>query len=289
MEKRVAGALSPFLDRLRIEAIIPKSQYHKYTASLSLTLYGTRSSGKEIGEYLLQNKISLSAVLRPISHPYENPHQYLHSSRSIVSVEASANDTKSQIDAIYNALTAAEDLPEMEPDPALITRMYKHQKQALQFMAEKERIIDHKRFDPKKSLWQYDETSRIYKNVITSQRSPEEPGQTKGGILADDMGLGKTIEIISLLLKERAGEEFFSLSGSRRFKSPGTLIVCPLSTVQNWEEQVMAHVKADHLKVNIYHGQNRCQDPSILSKYDVVLTTYSVFIVRIQQGSQSWS
>lgn len=46
-----------------------------------------------------------------------------------------------------------------------------------------------------------------------------------GGILADDMGLGKTIEMISLLLGDK--------------KKMPSLVVCPMSLVYNWQEEII--------------------------------------------------
>jgi len=47
-----------------------------------------------------------------------------------------------------------------------------------------------------------------------------------------------------------------------------TLIVCPLSTVSNWEEQIRQHVHPNsNLKVYIYHGSGRSQRAEHLSKY----------------------
>jgi len=52
-----------------------------------------------------------------------------------------------------------------------------------------------------------------------------------GACLADDMGLGKTIELIALMLHERAGRA--------RKSSPGpTLLVCPMSVVGNWQKEI---------------------------------------------------
>ncbi|KAJ2805140.1 hypothetical protein H4R21_001371 [Coemansia helicoidea] len=56
----------------------------------------------------------------------------------------------------------------------------------------------------------------------------------------------------------------------------GTLVVCPLSTLGNWEEQIQTHVRARTLRVHAYHGGARCRDPRQLSRYDVVLTTFNV-------------
>ena len=81
-------------------------------------------------------------------------------------------------------------------------------------------------------------------------------------------------------------------------RSRATLIVCPLSTVQNWESQIEEHVvkpdggkeyrmtidevedgkgksKQKELSVYIYHGTNRTTDPIELANYDVVITTFS--------------
>ncbi|KAJ1725271.1 hypothetical protein LPJ53_000498 [Coemansia erecta] len=56
----------------------------------------------------------------------------------------------------------------------------------------------------------------------------------------------------------------------------GTLIVCPLSTMGNWEEQVASHVRSRALSIYSYHGPGRIQNPKKLCEYDIVLTTYNV-------------
>ena len=79
-------------------------------------------------------------------------------------------------------------------------------------------------------------------------------------------------------------------------RSRATLIVCPLSTVVNWESQLEEHIgvlrKAaaskkrkgegssattpePGLSVYVYHGANRCNRLDELADYDVVITTYS--------------
>jgi SWI/SNF-related matrix-associated actin-dependent regulator of chromatin subfamily A3 len=97
-------------------------------------------------------------------------------------------------------------------------------------------------------------------------------------------------------------------------RSKGTLLVCPMSTITNWEEQIKEHwdgevdivggasgklppkviekkwkppKKAgessdddddddfDLLKVYIYHGAARRADPAYLAEFDIVVTTFS--------------
>ncbi|OLY80396.1 Helicase-like transcription factor [Smittium mucronatum] len=56
----------------------------------------------------------------------------------------------------------------------------------------------------------------------------------------------------------------------------GTLIICPLSTVYNWEDQIKVHTARGALKTYIYHGADRERSTKYLSKFDVVITTYNI-------------
>ncbi|KAG0252829.1 hypothetical protein BG011_006717 [Mortierella polycephala] len=245
----------------------------------------------------------------------------------------SAEEIKNQIDGVFKGLRSATDLPEVEPAQTLATVMYRHQKQALYFLLEREKQEDYSDNEKNKltSLWRVRQAHShhpTYLNVVTSQETSIKPTSMRGGILADDMGLGKTITVISLIMATldrgmysqlrvnkgaalappiTAAPDFLN-SGDQvteydsppsptirpllptaprkptlkkrltnlRTKSHATLIVCPLSTVQNWEEQFEAHVRKDALQVYVYHGGQRVSDPSYLAKHDVVITTYNL-------------
>ncbi|BEI89113.1 uncharacterized protein CcaverHIS019_0204750 [Cutaneotrichosporon cavernicola] len=81
-------------------------------------------------------------------------------------------------------------------------------------------------------------------------------------------------------------------------RSKATLLVCPMSTITNWEDQIKEHwdgdvevvggtsppvkkgVKKptdpeDTLRVYIYHGTGRKADPRYLAGFDIVITSYS--------------
>ncbi|KAJ3329419.1 hypothetical protein HDU76_007945 [Blyttiomyces sp. JEL0837] len=302
VEKGTAAILSPALGKLRMEAAIPRTQFNKYSAALHLTLYGRRAFGQDLGVYLARNKVILRPITNVSSTPYENPHAVMTNIRSVSQpVVDAAEEAKSQIDAVYKALIAAQDLPEKEPDALIITPMYKHQKQALFFLHQKEQAVDFAKYDPKTSLWRLEPDNRTYRHVITNEKIHQSPKQFKGGILADDMGLGKTIEVISLIMTTRA--EFIEAGidpeteghcsndvdegKSSLISSGATLIVCPLSTIHNWEEQIGAHVRADGLKVTVYHGPTRIQDPNELSKFDVVITTYNLLSSEYSKDMKS--
>eukprot|EP00531_Pseudo-nitzschia_arenysensis_P016971 CAMPEP_0116148846 /NCGR_PEP_ID=MMETSP0329-20121206/18598_1 /TAXON_ID=697910 /ORGANISM="Pseudo-nitzschia arenysensis, Strain B593" /LENGTH=1297 /DNA_ID=CAMNT_0003645053 /DNA_START=67 /DNA_END=3960 /DNA_ORIENTATION=+ len=58
----------------------------------------------------------------------------------------------------------------------------------------------------------------------------------------------------------------------------GTLVVCPLIALYQWKEEIEKFTKPDALTICIYHGNDRHEKfpREMLSKYDIVLTTYQV-------------
>ena len=58
--------------------------------------------------------------------------------------------------------------------------------------------------------------------------------------------------------------------------SKTTLLVAPLSTLANWEDQIATHIQPGTLSYYVYHGGNRISDINELAKYDMVITTYSI-------------
>ncbi|CAM9404773.1 unnamed protein product [Pylaiella littoralis] len=77
----------------------------------------------------------------------------------------------------------------------------------------------------------------------------------------------------SVLVERLSGHEA-GLSPVSVDASQGTLVVCPMSVLTNWESQLAEHVKEGALDVYAYHGGGRNQDANFLAKKDVVITTY---------------
>jgi hypothetical protein len=213
-------------------------------------------------------------------------------------------EIRNEVLGMFDSLEKSENLPEMEPDSRITTELLKHQKQGLYFMTNKEKERTMTTDDKGNgSLWRvrtHGNGQQVYYNVITGQSVARSPPQVLGGLLADMMGLGKTLSILSLIMTtlDEATEwaqlapsapEPISQCRSKRGRgeplpvvdlaplsqnSKATLLVSPLSTIANWEEQIKQHVKPDSLRYYIYHGASRTKDAKKLSEYDLVITTY---------------
>jgi SNF2 family DNA or RNA helicase len=87
-----------------------------------------------------------------------------------------------------------------------------------------------------------------------------------GACLADDMGLGKTIQVIALLLHERAAGD-----GKRP-----ALLICPTSVVGNWQRELARFAPA--LSVLAYHGAARKQLnlAEQAAQHNVVISSYAL-------------
>ena len=93
--------------------------------------------------------------------------------------------------------------------------------------------------------------------------------------------------------------------------SRATLIVCPLSTVSNWEDQFREHWNGEvtvvggsgsiskdmitrsgnsnctPLRVYVYHGNSRKPDPLFLADFDAVITTYATLASEYSKQTRS--
>ncbi|KAJ3181568.1 hypothetical protein HDU85_003510 [Gaertneriomyces sp. JEL0708] len=320
LQEDVAFVVGVLWGRVVLEGGIVRCQYNKYTAPIRLCLVGPFKYAYQVGQLLHKIGVQLkSAISKSIPsfnphtvHPYPPHHHHPHaqqqyqqqqptynmgriSSRTIAST---AESQKNMVDEIYKGLSPIE-LQEQEPNEEVMTRMYGHQKQALWFMCQRERVVDFKHDETGGSgrMWKWDAARRGWVNRLSGEFTMEEPKQWLGGILADEMGLGKTLSVLSLVVARRKGCEIEdqqgersslnfnaagsstttmiqSPSGSRLVDAKTTLIVTPLSTIPQWIHQIQTHLRANCVSVHVYHGTGKSTTPETLSGYDIVLTTY---------------
>lgn len=189
---------------------------------------------------------------------------------------------------LFDKLAKGESIPESETPEDVITPLLAHQRQALTFLTSRERSHEWTDEDDQTevfSLWKTRHAANgniLYYNTITGTEVRQPPAPTLGGILADMMGLGKTLSILSLIVSTKneaydfAEEAAVPRTPQRILKCnlKATLLVVPLSTIQNWEEQIRTHIKRNKLKFYVHHGPKRVQDVTELHKYDVVISCY---------------
>lgn len=222
-------------------------------------------------------------------------------------ITRTVEEVRSEVMGVFDSLARSEDLPQMEPDARITSQLLPHQKQGLYFMTMRERPCELTGDGSQgNTFWRVkigNNGQKSYHNVITGQTQPRPPPETFGGILADMMGLGKTLSILSLITTSIDAAQEWSTrvpeqpppppvpkkNNSRAFDVPAptplalttpllnsraTLLVCPLSTVANWEIQMKEHIQPGTFKYYIYHGPNRIKDAHKLADYDLVITTY---------------
>ncbi|KAG2246799.1 hypothetical protein Bca52824_086427 [Brassica carinata] len=127
----------------------------------------------------------------------------------------------------------------------------------------------------------------ILKQKYESQLKPEITSKQESEILdldADDDDNSDTMVLLSddengssdmENAKDEEARELNSIGKKR--PAAGTLVVCPASVVTQWARELDEKVSDESkLSVLVYHGGNRTKDPSVLAKYDVVITTYAI-------------
>ncbi|WP_028322550.1 DEAD/DEAH box helicase [Desulfatiglans anilini] len=99
-----------------------------------------------------------------------------------------------------------------------------------------------------------------------------------GGLLADDMGLGKTIQAIAHLVRLKE----MGVEGPH-------LIILPKTLIDNWQREI-EHCAGESLSVCSYMGSGRLTDARVLTKFDVVLTSYdTVRRDQVHLGTIGWN
>lgn len=268
------------------------------TVPISMNIYGLRRDAVKIGRLFGQKNIWFGPPLASeAGYPYENPQPHRNGikmpgkdirGRPVLADSRTVEEASAMVTRLFDhGSSAASELKPTSPPATVLTNLMPHQKQGLTFMLEREKPRTFGAEEGQNSsLWR----KRIngiggitYEEVVSGISVKNEPQEVLGGLLGDDMGLGKTIQTLSLLAATiEEAEAFAKEKVMRRFEdeitlkahTKGTLLICPVSTIKNWEDQIPEHIAAGALNYHIYHGSYRVQNPLELLKYDIVITTY---------------
>jgi SNF2 family DNA or RNA helicase len=273
----------------------------------SLILYGERRHAALVGNHMGQKNVWLGIPqFVETGVPLFNPHAERR--QALAAAAAASNNSRERpgqnmrfevrtaeevndaVMKMFDQLVTA-DIPSMDPPAQVKTPLLHHQKQALWFMTQKEKP---RTFGPKEednnSLWRVEiqpNGNKRYKDIISGVVLDQEPPQILGGLLADMMGLGKTLSILALALSSlKESREWTRQMPDRHLvrQNPGirntktTLLVVPLSAVNNWVVQIKEHVRPKTCTYYVYHGTNRITNVDELAAYDFLITTYSTIL-----------
>lgn len=205
-------------------------------------------------------------------------------------------------------------LPTVEPSAELVVPLRPYQQEALNWMVHREQPNMHEKINLPAG-WTEHTTSNgkvYYLNEQNRQTQWTYPYDAwaqeqdrirsrgdlaslaigaRGGILADDMGMGKTIQMISLITSNRKSTTASSAMDceSAAAYSSATLVVTPLSVLQQWANEITNNTSKDALSVYIYHGADRVKSATFLADYDVVLTTFATLAAEYNPKTQKAS
>ncbi|KIV91772.1 hypothetical protein PV10_06278 [Exophiala mesophila] len=272
------------------------------TMRMIMNVYGRRGDVEKLGKHFGQHNFWFSPPIAPEPGiPIVNPHAHKNASLPrarpndagrIVPENRTLEEATEAVSKLFDSSAqSASEIAETNPPSSVITTpLLSHQKQALTFMLqhEKPRTFG-KEESENSSLWRQRKRANgatVYREVVSGLTVREEPEQVLGGLLADVMGLGKTLEALSLIGSTLDEAEQFASQAFENTEdeamsavvanTKATLIVCPTSTVKNWEDQISQHVRPESMKFYVHHGSNREKDASRMSVYDIVITTYGV-------------
>jgi hypothetical protein len=279
-------------------------------AVLMIKMLAPKGKAKLIGRALSQRKVwlrDMPVTGNEVLHNPQNPATYARPSTGITyggsgeaimpvttrTVEEVRTDVMNMFDSIINT----EHLPEAHQPLNIKTELLSHQKQGLFFLLarEEDRVIPKESGGEVFHLWKpkvHANGKRVYYNVITGTEMPSKPPPIRGGILADMMGLGKTLSMLSVIvdLQDEAAKfqrcpPPIAVDAKLRTNNGATLLICPLSVVVNWENQIKEHVAPDLLKTYIFHGPLRTQKWAELNEYDLVITSYGTIAAEFKRYS----
>ena len=194
-----------------------KRQKIDQTLELCAVLYGSPALSSAVGTFTAKCGLYLQHPEHCDRNvPYQNP-QCLSSDsgttvftlelQNLIKVNKLGSEIAANPIDFFADTSVRDVLPDAATPCSLSTELYKHQKQALTFMMQRERgwaLDGHHR-----DIWRMEKdlhAETLYQNMISGSTQAKPPRQFRGGLLIDAPGLGKTLSIIALIAAEAQSE-----------------------------------------------------------------------------------
>lgn len=258
----------------------------KPSLELSIILYGRPALFEAVGQFAARCNMYLQHpshcdrnVLYMNPHCLSSPKEIRVMTHDLDADLAGFANQNTQIPAnpidLFTDTNHQEELAESGTPCALRTALYKHQKQALTFMMDRETGWS---FEGRhRDIWREEKDSQgraIYVNTITGHKQLRVPAEFRGGLLIDAPGLGKSLSIIALIATDmqEPGEPNGKLDTATK-----TLLIVPKSLIQTWKDELQKHLKpSSAITYGVYYGKGRARILENLQDYKLVITTYAV-------------
>ena len=201
---------------------------------LYANLYGPKVLFEDVGIFLARCQFFLQHPRHcNLNVEYRNPHCLTPPGSVITNTFDLFNELNQELQVGHETYVDPIDLfadpweqdamIEAQVPQALSTELYKHQKQALTFMLQREKgwALDQEQRD----LWrsEKDLMGRItYCNIISGHKQRTPPADFCGGLLIDAPGLGKSLSVLSLI-----ATDFENDIAVHPNKSEKTLLIVP--------------------------------------------------------------
>ncbi|KAH7329591.1 SNF2 family N-terminal domain-containing protein [Stachybotrys elegans] len=297
-------------DELRVASKAPSLNPMQRKGSMAILVLGPESVAESVAQELSCRHLFLQHPYPMVNMlPYNNP-QYLDiigtisTNESIVplissnaSQAATPQTGQQEADNITDLVSLLDNLPnfgyspEVQIDDRLKTPLLKHQREAANFIIQRETGGS----EMQGSLWhvlpQSEAHSFWYKHMITgSKRST--PDDVPGGIFADGMGLGKTLTMIAAVVASLSRASEFATFHSKAtevlswlVRVQSTLVIVPSALLMDvWIDEIKKHLEPGALVIYKYHGPNRRLSTGQALPYHIVLSTYGTVAADFSRG-----
>ncbi len=205
------------------------------TLELCANLYGPTPLCEPVGMFTAKCKLYLQHPRHCAWNvPYRNPQSlspedgstiHTFDLENVITRSSSNPEASTNLIDLFADVTVPNALEDADTPRALSTELYKHQKQALTFMAQRERgwAMD----GHHKDIWkeERDAFGRVsFQNIISGSTQTTPPHQFRGGLLIDAPGLGKSLSILALIAFGSQSQEYYSTDHGG---SSTTLVIVP--------------------------------------------------------------
>ncbi|KAG5513816.1 hypothetical protein PMAC_000854 [Pneumocystis sp. 'macacae'] len=280
-------------------------ELHRMAILWLLTEIGLESDHSKTSEY----KTSLKEIVRATKNIYESisfKTAYLdsHDSNDLTPKGQNKELQKEQLDFLYESTESYDpNMKEMDPPFSFNLELKPYQKQVnfscliiflilLGFILD---VFNWPSYDENGKKFVLENTdTQFYLNPYSGKLSLEFPKADYaccGGILADEMGLGKTIEILSLIHsnkpKTQSNITSFMNSNTSIQTCQTTLVVVPMSLLEQWRSEAEIASKPNSLKIQVYYGIDKSTNVLIQcqgnSQPDLLITSYGIVLSEWSQ------